>query len=158
MSVEKLEYPKVKDLMTKDPVTVTPEVTIRKVMELMNALSVRHVPVLDQNRGLLGVISDRDLSFLHQMPGVLEKSRAELEKALDAPIGVALKSRFLVSQDVVTLAKEDSLQESIDYFVATGEGALAVVDEDEQLVGILSVIDVLRWVGDQTKSEDVKSS
>ena len=141
---------KVSDLMTRKPITVSPDITIKKVLTLMQGASIRHIPVIDPDDGLIGMVSDRDLKFLHQIPGVFDEfSEEKIEEALEAPIGVALKSRFLVNRDVVTLGSKDDLLKAVNLFVSSGYGALPVVDADECLVGILSVIDVLRWVGDE---------
>lgn len=135
------------DLMTPDPITVTTAVSIEKTLAIMNAGSLLHLPVVDEEGLLLGMVSDRDLSVIRQIPGVMEISEEEIKEVLQAPIGVVLKSRFLVNQDVTILSASAPLQEGIDLLVATGYGAIPVVGDDEELVGILSVIDVLRWLG-----------
>lgn len=146
---------KVSDLMTRKPITVSPDVTIRQVLALMQGASIRHIPVVDEKEGLMGMVSDRDLKFLHQIPGVFDEfSEEKIIAALDAPIGVALKSRFLVNKDVIVLRGEEKLGRAIDLFVGSGFGALPVLDADQCVVGILSVIDVLRWVGDEVLKSD----
>ncbi len=50
-----------RDLMTPDPVTVTPQVSLAEVWDLMREVDVRHVPVV-QGAALVGMVSDRDLA------------------------------------------------------------------------------------------------
>jgi len=50
----------IRELMTLDPFTVTPESTIEECMGLMNDKRIRHLPVIE-NGNLLGVISVGDL-------------------------------------------------------------------------------------------------
>ena len=48
------------DLMTRDVVTATPDVTVARAMEIMDAGYFRHLPVLDNGK-LAGIVSIRDL-------------------------------------------------------------------------------------------------
>ena len=50
-----------RDLMTPDPLTVTPQASVAEVWDLMREVDVRHVPVV-QGGALLGMLSDRDLA------------------------------------------------------------------------------------------------
>ena len=49
-----------RDLMTPNPVTVTPQPSIAEAWDVIRDLAVRHVPVV-QNGVLVGMLSDRDL-------------------------------------------------------------------------------------------------
>src|SRR5262245_25228499 len=53
----------VRDLMTPNPVTVTPQTTLAEVWDLMRELEIRHLPVVEDN-SLIGMVSDRDLAHL----------------------------------------------------------------------------------------------
>ncbi len=139
----------VSDLMTADPIVVEPDVALSRVLALMREASIRHVPVIDEE-GIVGVVSDRDLTFIHGLPGVSDKvDDSDVEEMLAAPVAVVMKSRFLVERDVVTVAVDTPLKEAIDMLVATRVGAVPVVDDDRQVVGVLSAVDVLRWAADE---------
>jgi CBS domain-containing protein len=51
---------KVADLMTRDVVTATPDVTVARAMEIMDGGYFRHLPVLENGK-LAGIVSIRDL-------------------------------------------------------------------------------------------------
>lgn len=51
----------VDDVMTRDVVTVTPDTSLYEVARLMAARWIRHLPVVDDNGGILGMVSQRDL-------------------------------------------------------------------------------------------------
>lgn len=51
-------------VMTRNPVTVNENDSARRVMELMNHFGFRHVPVVDKEGRLIGVVSLRDISRL----------------------------------------------------------------------------------------------
>ncbi len=139
----------VRDLMTEDPVVVQPEVSVGRVLGLMQEAAIRHVPVVDE-AGIVGVVNDTDLSFIHGMPGVFDRlSDRDVENLLEAPVGVVMKSRFLVKRDVVVIGADDLLEKAVDAMLAHRVRALPVVDEEQKLVGMLSAVDVLRWVSDE---------
>ncbi len=51
----------VKDVMTKNPITVTTDVSIPEVKGLMNSKHISSLPVLDKNGALVGLITESDL-------------------------------------------------------------------------------------------------
>ena len=73
--VGRYNWMKVVDVMTKDPLTVTPVETIGQADELMNTNKIRQLPVV-QGKDLVGIVTDRDIrSFLSG--SLLESSEAE---------------------------------------------------------------------------------
>jgi acetoin utilization protein AcuB len=74
---------RVVDVMTRDPLTVTPTETIGQADELMNTNRIRQLPVA-QEKELVGIVTDRDVrSFLS---GSLLESVESREKALNTKI------------------------------------------------------------------------
>jgi len=126
---------KVVDVMTKDPLTATPNETIGQADELMNANKIRQLPVV-QARELVGIVTDRDIrSFLS---GSLLESPEAREKALNTKIGE------IMTTDPVTVSPEDDLQEAVELLIEEKFGGIPVVEESEGLVGIVTYVDVLR--------------
>jgi len=52
---------RVEDLMTRDVKTCKPTQLLKDVMEMMTRRHIRHVPVIDENRNLVGIISSTDI-------------------------------------------------------------------------------------------------
>jgi CBS domain-containing protein len=67
---------KVKDIMTRDVLTVTPQTGTRKCMSLMSEKKIRHLPVLDGDT-VLGMISIRDI--MDDIIAAHEETIAQLE-------------------------------------------------------------------------------
>jgi CBS-domain-containing membrane protein len=64
------------DLMTEDPVTVSMMGKVQDAARLLQSLDVRHLPVVDEEGTLVGMLSDRDLRGVHfPRPGSLLPSR-----------------------------------------------------------------------------------
>jgi len=92
---EKLASIKAKDIMTKEPMTVSPTYTLQDVLLLMKDKKVGAFPVVDKDGKLIGIISIRDLmrAFINVLgigePGTLlgvlaEQKVGQLKKIVDA--------------------------------------------------------------------------
>jgi acetoin utilization protein AcuB len=126
---------KVVDVMTKDPLTVSPIESVGKADELMAENTIRQIPVVDGGE-LIGIVTDRDIrSFLS---GALLENLDTREKALHTAV------REIMTTEPRFLAPDDDLQDAVEILVEEKFGAIPVVDEAEGLVGIVSYVDVLR--------------
>lgn len=133
--VGRYSWMKVVDVMTQNPLTVTPSETIGQADELMSENKIRQLPVV-QDKELLGIITDRDVrSFLS---GSLLESPAAREKALNTEIGE------IMTTEPMTLSPDDDLQEAVEMLIDQKIGGIPVVDEAEGLMGIVTYVDVLR--------------
>jgi acetoin utilization protein AcuB len=133
--VGKYSWMKVADVMTTDPLTVTPTETIGQADELMNTNRIRQLPVVNGNQ-LVGIVTDRDIrSFLS---GSLLESVEAREKALNT------KVREIMTTEPMTVSPDDDLQEAVELMIDEKIGGIPVVDGAEGLVGIVTYVDVLR--------------
>lgn len=131
----KYKWMKVIDVMTKDPLTVTPTEAIGQADELMNTNKIRQLPVV-QGKELVGIVTDRDIrSFLS---GSLLEGVAAREEALNT------KVREIMTTEPMTVSPDDDLQEAVEIMIDEKIGGIPVVDETEGLVGIVTYVDVLR--------------
>ena len=126
---------KVVDVMTRNPLTVSPSETVGQADEIMTDNRFRQLPVV-QNGELVGIITDRDIrSFLS---GSLLTNLEAREKALSTKVSEIMTSEPL------TLSPDDDLQEAVELFIEEKIGGMPVVDEAEGLVGIITYVDLLR--------------
>ena len=133
--VGRYNWMKVVDVMTKDPLTVTPNETVGQADEIMNTNNIRQLPVVE-GKDLVGIITDRDIrSFLS---GSLLESPEAREKALNTEIGETMTT------EPITVSPEDDLQEAVELLIDEKFGGIPVVEESEGLVGIVTYVDVLR--------------
>ncbi|HMR09276.1 MAG TPA: CBS domain-containing protein [Polyangiaceae bacterium] len=133
----------VEEIMTKDPTTVDAAAAIRDVISVLFELDVRHLPVVD-GKTLVGIISDRDVrAFL--APTIVElENPEEIAQRLLQPIG------SVMSSDVLSVDAEMELSDLVDLMLDHKVGAVPVVDpESDELVGIVSYVDVLRAAQDK---------
>ena len=126
---------KVFDVMSNDPLIVSPSDTVGKAEELMYENHYRQLPVVE-NKQLIGIVSDRDIrSFLAQPSFVEPEKRA---RALRTKVNEIMTAKPL------TVSPEDDLREAVELLIEEKIGGIPVVDETEGLVGIVTYVDVLR--------------
>jgi acetoin utilization protein AcuB len=132
---------KVSELMTRKLITVSPDESVEKAVQLFRERSIRHLLVLENDR-LVGIVSDRDL--MHAMEPVQAKKKRLLNVGGLFFLLEPLEVREIMSRDVKTIAPDLSVQDAAAYMVASRFGALPVVDNDT-LVGIITETDLLRY-------------
>ena len=127
----------VNDLMTPIPDTVTPQTTLRQVIEVMKSQGCRQLPVMDQGR-LIGIITDRDVRLVMNSPLVMH-GRWQDEEILDT-----MTADACMTPNPMTVSPDTPAYQAANMLSIYKFGALPVVDNDE-LVGIITVTDFLNY-------------
>lgn len=132
----------VRDAMTEGPLTVEPTTAVSEVVEALQTVDFRHLPVVERG-ALVGMISDRDLRGLLLPQLVDEAALGQIKARYAAPVSE------LMSSGVITTHAEASMQEAAALMVENSVGALPVVEPSSgNLVGIISYVDILRHLGE----------
>jgi acetoin utilization protein AcuB len=133
-----------RDIMTPDPRTVNLKAPVEVAIEALRWLDARHLPVVDDDGVLVGMVSDRDLRPLAPPPGAPEEDVDErLALAQKEPVEAVMNS------SPVSVDPEAALQDIVQPMVEHKIGAVPVVDDELHPIGIVSYIDVLRATFDQ---------
>ena len=128
------------ELMTKTPVCIHPTASLRRAVETMREADIRHLPVVDDDGQLIGMVSDRDVRAL-SIPYFLGREFLEkVQEALDGSVA------NVMSGDVLSVSDNAPVSEVADLMVANKIGAVPVTDGDGALVGIISYVDILRSI------------
>jgi len=126
------------NFMTAPAQTVSPETLLPVARELMTTGKFRHLPVVDADGRLVGIITDRDLRSA--MPtGIMDEQETGAFQKRFARVTVLAA----MSEVVASLPLESTLDDALLLFDRTRVGALPVVDTAHKVVGILSVRDLL---------------
>lgn len=118
----------VTDIMTTTVVTVSPDATMKEAAALLLRHRVSGVPVVDDDRRVLGVLSEFDLLRLVYSP------EFEFDRVADH-----------MSAKVLTVTEHDSLVDVVDLFLSNSIRRLPVV-RDGKLIGLVSRHDLIRFV------------
>jgi acetoin utilization protein AcuB len=123
--------------MIKEPVTVTPETSLPDARRLLNENHFRHLPVVDADGQLVGMITDRDLRSAYPSSVLTESERRQAyEQVSKATVA------DIMSTECMSLQPESTLDDALLIFDRKGVGALPVL-EDGRVVGIFSSRDLL---------------
>ena len=128
----------VEDVMTAEPVTVTPSATVKHALELLDRHHVTSLPVVEGHR-LCGVVSEADL--IRDL--VAHDPRTQLrpfEDSGDLPVSVA----DVMTRHAVTVHPDTDLAVAVDLMTSTAIKSVPVVDRHDHLRGMLSRSDVVR--------------
>ena len=125
--------------MHEKVITVAKEMSLLEAHDLMNEHQIRHLPVVDADNYLVGIITDRDIRSA--LPYNIAKDKAapgEREKYAH------IKVEKYMTAKPATISPEHTLQDALLLIQEKQMGAFPVVDRDNKLKGIISVRDLLR--------------
>ena len=131
---------KVRDAMTRNPLTIGADAGLPVADALMKDRGVRHLPVVGESGQLLGVLTDRDMEHAAFVPALADALGWE-PRWLKAP-----RVRDVMTWSAVTTEPDIALHQAALLMVQHRIGSLLVV-EDGTLVGILTGRSVLAALG-----------
>ena len=143
----------VADLMTREPLTARPEMSLKEVIKILADRRISGLPVVDQHDLLIGIISETDLmwretgvtppAYIMVLDSVIylenpSRYEQELHKALGQTVGEVM------SRDPVSIAPEKSVQEAAKLLHDRNIHRLPVLDTAGKVIGILTRGDIVR--------------
>ncbi|MBS6286519.1 IMP dehydrogenase [Campylobacter concisus] len=105
-----------------DPIFINPEATVAEALSLMSDLHISGVPVIDKDRKLIGILTNRDLRFETNM-STLVKDRMTKAPLITAPKGCTL-------DDAEKIFSQNRVEK------------LPIVDKDGRLDGLITIKDL----------------
>lgn len=136
---------RVSDLMTPDPLTLSPDDTLAHARELMSSYDIRELPVVEAEE-LVGILTDRDLKSAvgpdDRASGGNDVEQTVTEMLMSQPVS------SVMSVEVQTLYAATPAEDACRLLASMKVGSMPVVDEQNQMVGILSVTDMLSAAAD----------
>ncbi len=125
------------EIMTKEVAACGPEYNVRAVARLMLEQHVGSLPIVDSERRLIGVVTDRDLVVRVIVPGLDPDS---------TPISTVM------SKELVTCLPEDDLGEATSRMMEHQIRRLYIVDQHGHVAGVIAQADVASRSGDRNKT------
>jgi len=138
----------VKHIMTTDLITADPDETIDAVRHKLIANHIQHIPVVEGKK-ILGIISKGDIHCMEHHFTLFQS-----EKALESnrQIFSTILAAEIMTKSLVKLKDTDSATIAVDLFRENMFHALPVVNDKDQLVGMITPIDLLRYAFDDVKA------
>jgi CBS domain-containing protein len=150
----------VREVMTKDVVTLRPDQTFEEAADTLADKSIGAAPVVDAGGKVVGLLRDEDLivseSNLHAptwfslfgmdipMPGSQKHFEEELKRMVAATV------EGLMTDEFTTASPDDTLADVATKMHEQDITHMPVIDADGSLVGIISRGDIVRRVADTT--------
>jgi acetoin utilization protein AcuB len=129
---------KVRDWMSPDPVTVSPDTTVAEARVLMDAEGFRHLPVVSGGT-VIGIVSDRDVAIKDvALRAALRQRNIEDLLDDDRPVEAVMAHATLH-----VIGPDATVSEAARLLVSRRISALPVIDGDRKLVGIITSVDCL---------------
>jgi CBS domain-containing protein len=118
-----------KDIMTQSPISISPQSGILEIQTLMQQKRFRHLPVVNSEGLLLGIVSERD---------VLKAVSKPLREPKD------ILASDLMGSSVMAATPDTLLIEIAQMLLSENKSALPIIDAESKLVGILTTTDILK--------------
>ncbi len=125
--------------MTPSPMTIGPEQTVSEAIEILNTHKFRHIPVVDDNNVLLGMLTDRDLRSATLSTVARSKERQNVEQKVKNTL-----VSVVMSEDCLSLNRLSTLDRALLLLQSENIGALPVLNDSRQVVGIFSAMDLMK--------------
>ena len=135
----------VRDWMTRNLVTLSPEASVAEALTLCRERRIRHIPILEEGL-LVGIVSDRDLRDASPALGDAERASALQETR----IGDVMTREVITAdpQDSIENAAQEMYEHKIQSLPVIAEEPVvdeaSAVAEEEELLGIITSSDVMR--------------
>ncbi len=127
-----------RDIMSSPVTTLSITASLAEAWEMVKQQRFRHIPIQSQNGTLVGILSDRDLS------------RGTVETALGGTKGAADLAEVtigkLVSHPVLVAALDATILAIARVLLEERIGAIPVVSQDKELLGMITRSDILRVI------------
>lgn len=129
---------RVADIMVRNLITLSPDSDLKQAEGLMAERQVRHIPVVDADQVLQGLITQKE--FLSEAFRITDKFGAH-------QLGTYLAQTKLadcMKTTLTTVRQDTSLREAGEMLHSMKQGCLLVTDEHQQLLGIVTSQDFLK--------------
>jgi CBS domain-containing protein len=149
-----------RDIMNPQVITVIDSMDLREAAKILVEEGITGAPVVDEMGNLVGVISqsdlvEYDLSVEHELTVEAPFYRRPFDDALQPQHGFQIDElpadsvKDVMTPHLVTVEEDTPIREVAARMVNSGIHRLIVVDIDQQIRGIVTSLDVLRWVAAQ---------
>ena len=143
----------IKDIMTKNVVTVSPEMDIHRLAELFMKKNISGAPVVDESGKLLGIVKEEGVIFQDKkvhLPTFINLSFGFLTLGTDRYNEeirkiTASKVSSIMEKDIVTISPNTEIEDAATLMIEKEIYYLPVVDKDK-LVGVITKKDVVRAI------------
>ncbi|HWU41850.1 MAG TPA: CBS domain-containing protein [Bdellovibrio sp.] len=127
-----------KDVMTKKVVTIPMGRNVAEALEVMNDLRVRHLPVVDRDGKIVGILTKKDFSYLK------DPRKYKVEALMSTPI--AWVDQEMILRDAILMMIENKIS------------CLLIGSSRREVEGIITAEDLLWLLAKRLEQDEKKHS
>lgn len=142
------KFIEVKHIMTSDLITADPDEVLDSVKHKLISNHIQHIPVVDDKK-ILGIISRGDI---HRMEHHFTLFQSEKALESNRQIFSTILASEIMTKTLVMLKDTDPASIAVDIFKENLFHALPVVNAKDQLVGMITPLDLLKYAFDDVKA------
>jgi acetoin utilization protein AcuB len=132
-----------REMIQKNPVTISPEASFFEARKIIRDKGIRHLPVVDKNSKLVGIVTDRDI----REAGPSDASSLSIQE-INYLLGRLKVSAFMTPHDqLITIGPDTLVEEAAQLMHDHKIGCLPVL-EDGKLYGLFTETDALALLVD----------
>ena len=135
----------IREIMSRDLITSDPNETLIKVQKKMADNMIHHIPVVE-NKKVTGMVSLNDINRLAHPFTQFNNPEAE---ASNQQLFSTMLAKEIMTNPVVKVREDDTVSTAVDIFLENIFHALPVVNNNDEIVGMLSTLDILRGAIDR---------
>jgi len=125
--------------MTRHPILISPNWSASEAERLMSENRIRHLPVVEDGKRLVGLITRQRLSMKPEMLGSLNVW--EISRYL---ADLKVKQMMIKRKAIITVDEDRSVERAASLMSENKIGCLPVVDDDDVVVGVVTEVDISR--------------
>lgn len=140
---------KVKEIMTKEVVSVKPEDNAKEALDLLFKMRISGLPVIDTKAKLVGMFTEKDV-LKHILPSymervgrfVYEENPKSIKKKFQDLVNLSVAQ--LMRKEVITVYEDTSLCEVARLTLIQNIRRIPVLDKEKRVVGIVAREDIVK--------------
>jgi CBS domain-containing protein len=134
-----LSKTKIKEIMTKPPISLKINARFSRVVALFNRYKIRHLPIVNNDGKIVGLMTQRHLYKIQSPRKLVDGSWYYDKQALDN-----IELHTVMITNPLTLHPEDSISDALVPMVRNKYGCIPIVDKNDILCGIITQHDILK--------------
>lgn len=146
---------KVSELMTREVMTIPPEMSVREAAKALFEREISGLPVADEKRNVVGMITEKEIISM-ALPKFAEQfgdfdvilDETPFEKKLAEADRIKVKD--VMRKDVLCVPEDISVAEVARLMIAKKARRIPVLDKNKKLVGIIARADIVKKIARET--------
>jgi CBS-domain-containing membrane protein len=133
----------VESIMTRKVISINMDIILSDALELCSQNRIRHLPVLDEDKRLAGLVTDRDLHYsISPRIGTISENNSDRAT-------LSLHVHRIMKREVIATSIEAPLAEVAQLMLTHRIGCLPVINGERHVIGIVTTADLLRHLANQ---------